>query len=151
MQTLRNFVRGTIGSAMRSPWALALCLILGSASLASAQTPVIVGSGTVLQWDETSPVAGFTATQAQSLVYAVTVDATTPPTVITLSGVTCVSITPTAPDLSANTCHTAASVLPLGSHSITMTAASGSTVSLPSSPYAYVDIVIPVPKNVKLQ
>ena len=146
---MRSIASGWCASAGRSILILSLGFILRPTAAFAQGSPVIVGPTTQLVWDETSPVAGFTPAQAQGLTYAVTVDATPP--AITLSGVTCTAFPPVAPDLSANTCKALASALPLGSHSITMTAANGTNVSLPSAPFAYIDIVIPVPKGLRLQ
>lgn len=113
-----------------------------------AQTPILLLPTTNLVWDETSPVAGFTPALAQALTYTPTVDGAVKPA---LTGVTCVVATPVAPDLSATTCKALASQFPLGSHSVTLTAASGALVSLPSLPLQFVAVVIPIPVGVRLQ
>lgn len=134
---------------------LLLVTLLCLAVPLAAQTPVaiIVTPSLVLAWDGDTVAPSLTAADAQTWTYTASVD--TPPTLITLTGVTCVVVPPTAPAVASWTCQAPAAQLPLaGSHALTLTAGSagvnGST-SLPSVPYAWVTIIIPVPTNVRLR
>lgn len=110
-------------------------------ALAHAQV-VVVGPSTVLQWDDTlTPLA-----VAQTLVVSVTVDGGATP-VIVLAPVTCVVGTPST----TSTCSSLISQLPIGSHTITVTNTSGTIVSLPSTPFSYITLLIPVPSNLRLK
>lgn len=120
-------------------YALILSALLLSARTVQAQTPIVIGPNTQFQFDVATP----SVAAAQSLTYVVTTNAT-PPATITLTGVTCVTLTSTT-----QTCGVPASQLPVGSLSVTMTAASGSVVSLPSAPFAYIDFVIPIPQGLR--
>lgn len=127
---------------------LLFSLTLGVAASVAAQSPIILLPTTNLVWDETSPVAGFTPALAQALTYTPTVDGAAKPA---LTGITCLAATPIAPDQSANTCKALASQLPLGSHTVTLTAGSGALVSLPSVPLQFLTVVIPIPAALRLQ
>ena len=121
-----------------------MCVTLALLAVAStAHAQIVVGPLTVLQWDVTAPTPAF----ATTLTYVATVDALPP---ITLTGVVCaVGVPPVA--AGDQTCQVPASAIPMGSHSITLTAASGAVTSLPSTPFAYVDLVIPVPKGLRFK
>ena len=110
---------------------------------ATAQAQIVIGPLTVFQWDVTAPTPAFAAT----MTYVATVDALPP---ITFAGVVCAVGVP--PSVAGDqTCQVPASAIPMGSHSITMTAASGGVTSLPSVPFSYVDLVIPVPKGLRFK
>lgn len=125
-----------------------LVLLLLVPIAAHAQTPIVIGPNTVLAWDMNAPVAGITPAIVQGYSYAVTVDVA-PPT--TLANVACVSAPAVAPVLSANSCSVPASQIPMGSHSITMTASTGGLTSLPSTPFTYIDLVIPAPAGLRFK
>ena len=114
------------------------------ASVASAQTPIILGPSSVLAWDvvATPPV---TAAFAATLTYNLTTDGGTP---TVLANVICAA--PVTPAVNPS-CSVLASTLPLGSHSLTMTDSSGGVTSLPSTPFAYVVIAIPLPSNLRFK
>lgn len=121
-------------------WRLACgaCVVcaLSMPTSASAQTPIVIGPLSTIQWDMGVTVPAT----AQAFTYALSVDGGAPST---LAGVTCAMVTQT-------TCKTLASILPLGSHSLTLTASSGGVTSLPSALFAYLTIVIPVPQGLRL-
>lgn len=112
-------------------------------SLGTAHAQIVIGPLSVLQWDVTAPSPAFAAT----MTYVATVDALPP---ITFAGVTCVAGVPPVA-VGDQTCSVPASTIPMGSHSITLTAASGGVTSLPSAPFSYVDLVIPVPKGLRFK
>ena len=118
--------------------------VVSLATVASAQTPIILGPNSLFAWDVvgTPPV---TVAVAASLTYNLTVDSGTP---AVLANVTCVA--PVAPATNP-TCSVLASTLPLGSHSLTLTDSSGGVTSLPSTPFAYVVIAIPLPGNLRFK
>ncbi len=121
---------------------LLAALFLLLASIASAQTPIILGPSSVLAWDVPgAPTAAF----ALTLTYNLTTDGGTP---TTLANVACAA--PVAP-ATAPTCSVLASTLPLGSHSLTMTDSTSGVTSLPSTPFAYVVIAIPIPANIRFK
>lgn len=130
--------KGNIGWAL---WRVASItgLWLLCASSVSAQTPIVIGPTSTLQWDMDS----IPAPTAQAFTYVLSVDGTPLPAPNTpLPNVTCVTVTQT-------TCRVLASVVPSGSHSLTMTAGSGSLTSLPSTPFTYLTVIIPVPQGLR--
>jgi|SRR6185295_4269776 len=110
----------------------------------SAQTPVIVGPSTVLAWDACAPVSVI-------ITYTLNVDGTTQPG--PLPNVTCVAGTGTlaACATAFQTCSVPASTIPGGSHTLTLTASSGGQTSLPSTPFSYIVLAIPVPSGLRLR
>lgn len=116
---------------------LLTCAIVLFASSAFAQTPIFIGPISQLQWNVLVP----DAPTAQSLTYAIKVDGAT--TATTLTGVTCASTSVVGTQL----CSVPIAQLPVGSHSITMTAAAGTIVSAASALFAYVDLLVPTPFN----
>ena len=121
---------------------LIACLFALLPTLATAQSVIIVGPTTVLQWDDTlTPLA-----TAQTLVVSITVDGNVPP--IVLSPVTCVVNPVTA---TTSTCSSLLSQIPTGSHTINATNTSGTVVSLPSAPFSYVTMLIPVPQTLRVK
>lgn len=111
-------------------------------SVASAQ-PVFIGPTSQLQWD----IVAVDIPTALSLTYSVSVDAAA---AIALTGVTCANSSPLVAQ--TQTCSVLLNPqIPLGTHSITLTAASGLLVSSPSAPFAYIDLLIPVPKNLRVK
>lgn len=144
MKTSNGIGNGWIGCALA--WraniiaCIRVCVICalwgGLASTASAQTLIVIGPTSTIQWDMGATVP----TTAQGFTYGLSVDGGSP---LVLAGVTCATVTQT-------TCKTLASILPLGSHSLTLTASSGGVTTLPSAPFAYLTIVIPVPQGLRL-
>ncbi len=122
---------------------LALVALVVSVSTAHAQ--IVIGPLTVFQWDVTAPTPAFAAT----MTYVATVDALPPITFAAASVVCAVGVPPVA--VGDQTCQVPASTIPMGSHSVTLTAASGGVTSLPSTPFSYVDLVIPVPKGLRFK
>jgi hypothetical protein len=111
------------------------------ANTVSAQT-TIIGPNSLFSWDMTNtPLA-----TANTLVYTITVDATAPKV---LTPFTCIgSVTV----LTTTTCSVnAIAALPMGTHSLTMTAASGALVSAPSALYSYTVMLITIPTNLRVQ
>jgi hypothetical protein len=112
-------------------------ILLAITTLSAQSAPIIIGPNSVLQWNIAAP----DIPTAQSFTYAVTVDGAAP---ITVTPVTCVASSTSG----IQQCSTPVSQLPLGSHTVTMTAASGSIVSASSAPYSFVDLLIPVPTGI---
>lgn len=110
---------------------------LSLAACAHAQGPIVIDANTKLVWDVQTPDAAT----AQSLTYKAVVDGGAP---VTLTPIACVA--GTAPLF---TCSTPISQIPLGSHSVVMTSGAGTVTSGPSSPFAYIDLLIPVPQNLR--
>lgn len=124
----------------------AVLALLACALPARAQTPVVVGPSTVLQWNMNSTTPGITPATVQAFTYVVTVDAAPP--LVTLTSVSCAITTPlVAPFLSMNFCQVPAGQIPSGSHGVTMTASSNGVTSLPSTPLQYLTYIIPVPSG----
>lgn len=110
--------------------------------VADAQA-VFIGPTSQLQWD----IVAVDIPTAQSLTYSISVDSGS---AITLTGVTCAASNPVV--AGTQTCSVLLTPqIPLGTHSITMTAASGVLVSSPSSPFAYIDLLVPIPKNLRVK
>lgn len=119
---------------------LAFGALLLSVVSARAQSPIIIGPNSQLVWDIAAPDVAT----AQALVYTVTVDALAPKV---LSPVTCVPAIASG----VQTCGTLVSQIPTGSHTVTLTSTSGGLVSLPSAPFTYLDLLIPVPTSLRLK
>lgn len=119
---------------------IACCLAL-FASVASAQTPIVVSPSTQLQWFE----PGQTAATAQSCTFSVA-KTTAGPFVPVVGAVTCVAgaATDPGPVCSANFFAQNA-MIPVGSGSIVMTATCTGQTSLPSTPFQYLTVIIPAP------
>lgn len=110
--------------------------------VAQAQTPIVIGPSTQFAWDVVAPTPAF----AQGLTYVLTTS-TTPLVTQTLTNVVCV----VSAVVGTQTCNVLASVIPLGSRTVTMTASDGVVTSLPSAPFTYVDLVIPVPSGLRFK
>jgi len=110
----------------------------------SAQTPVIVGPSTVFAWDACAPVSVI-------ITYTLNVDGTSQSA--PLPNVTCTAGTGTlaACATTFQTCSVPASAIPGGSHTLTLTATSGGQTSLPSTPFSYIVLAIPVPSGLRLR
>lgn len=112
---------------------------------ASAQTTVIIGPTTVLQWD----TPGLGPALAQTCTYQIAQGAGAYSNVV--GAVTCFA--PVAP--AVNTfCQVNLMAQPtftIGSGSITMETTCSGLTSLPSTPFAYVVVVVPVPSNVRIK
>lgn len=119
-------------------WLIAALLV--SAPL-QAQTPIVIGPASVLEWSQ--PYASVAL--AQAATYALIVDAQAP---MVLTGVTCVAGTATV-----QTCNVpAVGRAPLGTHTLTMTTTDGGGTSLPSAPYSYLTLLIPLPPtNIRIR
>ncbi len=151
---MRNSGRALIGiwtatTAGYAGWLDGRCLfgmasvvvaMLSLPSLAHAQTPIVLGPTSTLQWDMSVPPA-----TAQSYSYSLSIDSGNP---LPLGNVTCAA----GPSATwPATCKVlAASFLPAGSHNLTMTATTPQGTSLPSAPYAYLTVIIPVPQGLRL-
>lgn len=126
---------------MRRLLFLSLLVLVASAARASAQTPIVVGPNSVLTWEVATPDLAT----ARSLAIAVTVD----------GGATPIALTPVqcgpGPNGQAGvfTCSSPLSQIPTGSHSVVATASLSGVTSLPSTPFAYVDFLIPIPQNLR--
>lgn len=115
------------------------------ASLAHAQAPIVIGPSTVLSWD----MPGSTLATAQACSYNISVASS--PFVPVIGVVTCTApVAPsTAPSCTVNLL--AQTMIPIGSGSLAMTATCGGQTSLPSLPFAYLDLVVPIPTNVRFK
>lgn len=105
-----------------------------------AQTPIVIGPTSVIEWTmPTTPAPG-------GLIYGLVVDTAAP---LILTGFTCgVAGAPTG----FNICTVpAVGRAPIGAHTLTMTASDGVTTSLPSAPYSYLTLVIPVPSGLRIR
>lgn len=123
---------------MRRAFLITVGLLLLAASASSAQTPIIIGANSAFEWD----VPGVDAALAVTLTYAVTVDGGTPKP---FTGVTCVA----GPVQPSAVCRVPIAQIPTGAHAVTMTAASGAIISVPSASFAYVDVLIPIPSGLR--
>ncbi len=127
-------------------WMALLCAgcVLACVASVSAQTPIIVGPSTVLQWDACAPVT-------LAVAYTLTVDGTAQPAA--LANVTCVAGTGTLATCPTQfqTCSVPVTTIPMGSHTVTMTATASGVTSLPSVPFSYIDMVIPVPQGLRFK
>lgn len=122
---------------------------LGLAGKASAQTPIIIGPASTFGWD--MPTAGMTVAIAQACSYPISVNGAA---FVPLVGpVTCTP--PVAPAVGP-----ACSVLisaqppttfPSTPTSVTLEATCNGITTLPSTPFAYVVIVIPIPTNLRIR
>ena len=121
---------------------LLILLILLISTKASAQTPIIIGPQTQLQWD----MFAFVPATSSTCIYAVS-QGTGPFNNIT-APVTCIALGTTDSTCSVNLI---ASGLPIGSNSIRMTATCSGITTLPSTSFAYVDMVIPIPSNLRIR
>lgn len=124
-------------------------LLMLAGSLAVAQpahaqsgTPIIVGPNSVLAWEVTTPDIAT----ARLLVIAATVDGTALPAPLT--PISC-GPGPAGSPATTFTCSSPLSQVPIGSHSVTITASLSGATSLPSTPFAYIDMLIPVPQNLR--
>lgn len=118
---------------------VALC-VLAAAPL-QAQTVIVVGPASVVEWQV--PGVGSPA-NAQLLTYGLIVDTSAPKI---LTGVVC------AQGPAANqTCSVPATGnAPIGTHALTMTASDGVTTSLPSAPFSYVTLLVPIPTSLRIR
>jgi len=110
-----------------------------------AQVPIIIGPGSTLVWD----MPGMTANAANACTYAVL--AGPGPSTPVVGQVTCVEpVAPaTAPSCSVNLI--AQTSITVGSGAVAMTATCGGQTSLPSVPFQYLDLVVPIPTNVRFK
>jgi hypothetical protein len=128
-------------NAIRLSCALFVCVFLLPIA-ARAQTPIVVGPSTVLAWEIDAPDVAT----ARGCGYNVAVDAATP---IVVSPVSC---GPGPGGVAGTfTCSTPIAQIPTGSHTLAMTDTCGGVTSLPSAPLTYVDMLIPVPKNLRIK
>ncbi len=119
---------------------LALAFVLLCVSIANAQV-TIIGPNSKLGWsDANTPVA-----TAQTLIVNATVDAAATP--IILSPIICVVNITVA---TTSDCSSPISQIPMGSHTVVLNNVSGTLVSLPSAPFSFVTMLIPVPSGIKL-
>ncbi len=112
-------------------------------SFASAQT-VIIGPASRLIW---TVQAGDVPT-ATALTHRISVDAGTP--AVMSPGVTCAASAAVTVPASQDCSILATTAAPMGTHSITISTASGTLVSANSAPYSYVTILIPIPSGVHI-
>lgn len=127
--------------------ALIVLACLGLAAEASAQTPIIIGPTSTFAWD--MPSTTMTVAVAQACTYPISVNGAA---YVPLVGpVTC---TPPAPLM---TCSVLISAQPpatfpvTGTPSITMEATCSGITTLPSAPFAYIVIVVPIPTNLRIR
>lgn len=117
---------------------------LALASTVHAQTPIVIGPNSTLQWD----MPGSTQSLAQACTYAVSAGGAFVPVI---GAVTCsAAVSPaTAPSCAVNLM--AQTVIAIGSGSVQVQATCGGQTSLPSVPFQYLDLVVPVPTNVRFK
>lgn len=109
--------------------------------VAAGQTaPIIIGPTSVLAWDD----LGVAPATAGTFTVHATIDSGAP---VALTGVVC-GAGPTASD---STCTAPIAQIPTGSHTITLTNTAGAVVSLPSAPFTFVDLLIPVPTTPRVK
>lgn len=109
------------------------------ATAASAQV-VIIGPNSRLIWsDPLTPLA-----TAQTLVPTLTVDGTVSTVVLVPTCIVNTTLSTTSD------CSFPASVVPIGTHTITMTNTLGTLVSTASTPYSYTTMLIPIPTSVHI-
>jgi hypothetical protein len=148
----RSPTRRNIGSSKENKkviknFLIASCLVL-MASVASAQTPIVVSPSTQLQWFE----PGVTPATAQACVFNVA--KTTAGLFVPVVGpVTCVAGAASDPGpLCSVNFFAQQATIPVGSGSIVMTATCSTQTSLPSTPFAYLTVIIPAPpQGIRLQ
>lgn len=125
-------------------WMLVLVAVLLFAVALTAQTPgPVAAAGRKVAWDQAAP----SLAEAQGYTYRLYVDGAAAPILVT-SPVTCVNPgTAGAPYV----CQTAFPPMTPGPHTLVVTASNDSGESLPSTPFAFQFIVVPVtPRNVRL-
>lgn len=110
-----------------------------------AQTPIVIGPSSTLAWE----LPGATVATAQACTFNISVAGGSFAPVI--GPVTCTApVAPsTNPSCSVNLL--AQTSIPIGAGSITMTATCGGVTSLPSTPFVYLDLIVPVPTNVRFK
>lgn len=107
-----------------------------------AQTTVIIGPSSTLVWD----TPGLGPSLAQTCTYQIAQGAGAFSNVV--GPVTCVAVT------SVTSCSVnlvAQPAFTIGSGSITMTTTCSGSTSLPSTPFAYVVVIVPIPANVRIK
>lgn len=130
---------------------LAVLAVLALAGEASAQTPIIIGPSSAFVWD--MPSATMTVAVAQGCTYPVSVNGAAFAPLV--GPVTCTP--PVPPSTLGPTCSVLVSAQPpatfpvTGTPSITMEATCSGITTLPSAPFAYVVIVIPIPVNLRIR
>ncbi len=103
-----------------------------------AQAQIVIGPASTLQWEVVNNGA--------VLSFNLTVDSLLP---VTLTGVTCAASVP--PVTNQQTCKVLlAPQVPIGTHSLVMTAQSGTVVSATSVPFAYTTLLIPLPSGLRI-
>src|SRR5579864_2916884 len=111
---------------------------------AHAQAPIIVGPNSLVYWEmptidpATAGACSYTISQGAAAFVPL------------VGAVTCVAAVAPAVNTSC-TVNLLAQNLTIGSGSIRMEATCSGVTSLPSTAYAYVDLVIPIPTNVKFK
>jgi hypothetical protein len=109
---------------------------------ARAQSAIVVGPSSVLAWEVVTPDVAT----ARTLTIAATVDGGATPVTLTL--INC-GPGPAGSPTGTFTCSSPLSQIPTGSHALTLTATLNSVTSVPSTSFAYIDFLIPVPANVR--
>lgn len=108
----------------------------------NAQSPIVIGPNSTLNWD----LIGLLPTTAQTCTYAISIGSGTFNNLI--SPITCVALGTSDSTCSSNLVATG---LPLNSNSIRMTVTCNSITNLPSTPFAYVILAIPIPSNLRIK
>lgn len=120
---------------------LVVAISLLCAVPAFAQQPIVIGPNSQLQWDSLGTVPAVASTFTVNIV----VDGGAPKA---LTGVTC-GAGPTTAD---STCQAPLAQLPTGSHAITLqNVAPDGASSAPSTVFAYLDVIIPIPLNTRVK
>lgn len=111
-------------------------------TVAAAQTPIVIGPASVIEWGMNS--AGVTPVIAQGWTYALVVDAVAPKP---LTAVTCMQ----GPAGTVLCNVPAVGNAPIGSHTLIVTATDGVIAPLASTPFPYVTLLVPVPSGLKIR
>jgi hypothetical protein len=123
----------------------AVALFLLIAAPVAAQTPIVIGPNSLLLWE----MPGLTVPVATACTYAVS--AAGGPFTPLVGKVTCSPPDAPATSVLCSVNLIAQTVITIGSGSITLVATCDGQTSLPSVPFAYLDLAVPVPQNVRFK
>lgn len=116
---------------------------------ANAQTPIIIGPNSTFIWD--MPTSGMTVAVAQGCIYPISVNGAAP--VPLVGPVTCIPPVPPSigPTCSVLVSAQPATTFPITAASVTLAASCSGITTLPSTPFSYVVIFIPIPTNLRIK
>lgn len=117
-------------------WGLLTLLLFLIPSLSEAQ--IVIGPTSKLQWDVVN--------MGVVLTYDLVVDSSSP---VNITDAICAASVP--PVTNQQTCNIPlVPRVPIGTHTLLMSARQGTLVSTPSAPFAYTTLLIPIPTNLKI-